>query len=102
MDRLPWPTEAAHQEALGLLRDVAAEHDVTGVVPAPSALPATPGPAPAEVVTAPSATDVTAQAQALMAAGWTPPSSPEPVVAPEQDNAFATVDPAPSVDAPTS
>jgi hypothetical protein len=82
LDRIPWPSEQAHQAALDDLRKLSDHLGVTGAVPAPPSDAEAP-PAPTEAVTpAPAPPDT----QALIDAGWTPPASPEVAAA---DNALA-------------
>lgn len=102
MDRVPWPTENLHQEALDLLGKVESalglDVDTTGVADTDVAAakepePEPPDPQPADdSSTEPAATDdgVEAKAKELLASGWTPPASPEVGGSPETTNAFAT------------
>jgi hypothetical protein len=78
LDRIPWPSEQAHQTALADLRTLSDSLGIKGIVPAPPDDGTTAAPAPTDAVTAP-------DTDALVAAGWTPPTSPEvaPVTTPE-------------------
>lgn len=106
MDRIPWPTENLHQEALDLLGKVeialGLDVDTTGATPTDVAAATEPEPAaadqseadttPAPVIppaTPPRDEDVEAKAKELLASGWTPPTSPEVTGSPETTNAFA-------------
>ena len=106
VDRTAWPSETSHQAALAQLRKIESAVGASGIVGpvvgtwededgnsrAPAERPR-PGVATAPVYVAPSAQDITAAAQALVAAGWTPPSSPEIMTSPETDNVFASTTP---------